>query len=79
MNHPTLMSKNTKLSVVETETEKYPFEYRLPLKFGGRVVKDVTVFRVSLTLEDKGRKKSSHGLGEMTMGTAWAPYSRAMA
>ncbi|MEI8213544.1 MAG: enolase C-terminal domain-like protein [Planctomycetota bacterium] len=66
------MTKNTKLSVVETETEKYPFEYRLPLKFGGRIVKDVTVFRVSLTLEDKGRKKSSHGLGEMTMGTAWA-------
>jgi L-alanine-DL-glutamate epimerase-like enolase superfamily enzyme len=66
------MSKHSKLAVVESETEKYPFAYRFPLKFGGRVVKDVTVFRVSLTLEDKSRKKPSHGLGEMTMGTAWA-------
>jgi L-alanine-DL-glutamate epimerase-like enolase superfamily enzyme len=66
------MSKSTKLSVIETETEKYPFEYRFPLKFGGRIVKDVTVFRVSLTLEDKAKKKTSHGIGEMTLGTAWA-------
>ena len=49
-----------------------PFVYRFPLKFGGRVVKDVTVFRVSLTLEDQARKKTAVGIGEMTMGTAWA-------
>ncbi|MFN7735142.1 MAG: enolase C-terminal domain-like protein [Pirellula sp.] len=66
------MSKNTKLAVVEVESEKYPFNYRFPLKFGGRVVKDVTVFRTTITLEDKNRKKTSHGIGEMTMGTAWA-------
>ena len=66
------MSKTTKLAVVEVESEKYPFNYRFPLKFGGRVVKDVTVFRTTLTLEDKNRKKSCHGIGEMTLGTAWA-------
>jgi L-alanine-DL-glutamate epimerase-like enolase superfamily enzyme len=66
------MSKNTKVSVAEAESEKFHFAYRFPLKFGGRVVNDVTVFRAAITLEDKARKKTAHGLGEMTMGTAWA-------
>ncbi|AMV33513.1 hypothetical protein VN12_15405 [Pirellula sp. SH-Sr6A] len=66
------MSKSTKLTIVEAESEKFPFVYRTPLKFGGRVVKDVTVFRTSLTIEDKAKKKTAVGMGEMTMGTAWA-------
>jgi L-alanine-DL-glutamate epimerase-like enolase superfamily enzyme len=66
------MSKNTKVAVAEAESEKFHFNYRFPLKFGGRVVNDVTVFRAAITLEDKGRKKTAHGIGEMTMGTAWA-------
>jgi len=66
------MSKNSKISVTEVEFEKFPFIYRSPLKFGGRVVKDVTVFRTTVTIEDKGKKKVAHGMGEMTMGTAWA-------
>ena len=66
------MSKNSKITVTEVEFEKFPFIYRSPLKFGGRVVKDVTVFRTALTIEDKSKKKMAHGMGEMTMGTAWA-------
>ncbi|MFN6163821.1 MAG: enolase C-terminal domain-like protein [Planctomycetota bacterium] len=66
------MSKNTKVAVAEAESEKFHFNYRFPLKFGGRVVNDVTVFRAAITLEDKGKKKTAHGIGEMTMGTAWA-------
>jgi L-alanine-DL-glutamate epimerase-like enolase superfamily enzyme len=65
------MSKS-KIAVVEAESEKFPYLYRSPLKFGGRVVKDVTVFRVALSLEDQNSKKKAHGIGEMTMGTAWA-------
>jgi hypothetical protein len=65
------MSKS-QLVVVEAESEKFPYLYRFPLKFGGRVVNDVTVFRVLLTLEDQSTKKRAHGIGEMTMGTAWA-------
>ncbi len=65
------MSKS-KIAVVETESEKFPYVYRFPLKFGGRVVKDVTVFRVLVTLEEQSSKKTAHGIGEMTMGTAWA-------
>ena len=65
------MSKS-KISVVEAESEKFPFLYRFPLKFGGRVVNDVTVFRAVVTLEEQSGKKKAHGIGEMTMGTAWA-------
>ena len=65
------MSKS-KIAVVEAESEKFPYLYRSPLKFGGRVVKDVTVCRVALSLEDQNTKKKAHGIGEMTMGTAWA-------
>ena len=65
------MSKS-KIAVVEAESEKFPYLYRSPLKFGGRVVKDVTVFRVALSLEDQNTKKKAHGIGEMTMGKAWA-------
>ena len=72
------MSKHTKISVTEVEFEKFPFIYRSPLKFGGRVVKDVTVFRTTLTLEDKSKKKIAFGMGEMTMGTAWAWPSKVL-
>ncbi|MEQ1830532.1 MAG: enolase C-terminal domain-like protein [Pirellula sp.] len=72
------MSKNSKISVVESETEKFPFVYRSPLKFAGRVVKDVTVFRTTLAIEDKAKKKTAYGMGEMTMGTAWAWPSKTL-
>jgi L-alanine-DL-glutamate epimerase-like enolase superfamily enzyme len=67
-----------KFAIVESESEKFPFVYRTPLKFGGRIVKDVTTFRTTVTLEDKGRKKTAFGMGEMTMGTAWAWPSKTL-
>jgi L-alanine-DL-glutamate epimerase-like enolase superfamily enzyme len=70
------MSK--KIAILESESEKFPFVYRSPLKFGGRVVKDVTTFRTTITIEDKGKKKTAIGMGEMTMGTAWAWPSKAL-
>lgn len=72
------MSKNSKIHVVEAESEKFPFVYRSPLKFANRIVKDVTVFRTTLTLEDKNKKKTAFGMGEMTMGTAWAWPSKTL-
>ena len=53
---------------LQLRTETY--DYRTPMKFGGRVVKDVTVLSVDCdaeTLAGRGR-----GLGSMTMGVAWA-------
>ncbi|MEM9589328.1 MAG: hypothetical protein AAGA03_18755, partial [Planctomycetota bacterium] len=46
------------------------FQYRTPMKFGGRVVEDVTVLTVDCDAESgRGRGK---GVGSMTMGVAWA-------
>ncbi len=51
------------------------FRYRTPMKFGGRVVEQVTVANVLCNGTLRGGKspRQSHtGLGSMTMGVAWA-------
>ena len=46
-------------------------DYRAPIKFGGRVVVDVTLLDVRVTVETrKGRRAT--GTGSMPMGNAWA-------
>ena len=58
-----------KLAEISFETEQ--FNYRSPMKFGGRVVEDVVVLHVDTTIEDdSGRRASGHG--SMTMGNIWA-------
>ncbi len=42
------------------------------MKFGGRVVEDVCVLRAEVTVTRAGTKKKHKGIGEMTMGNAWA-------
>lgn len=49
-------------------TESY--DYRTPMKFGGRVVTDVTIASVDCDVETKSG--SATGFGSMTMGVAWA-------
>ncbi len=49
-------------------TERY--DYRTPMKFGGRVVKDVTV--ASVDCQAESGKGPARGFGSMTMGVAWA-------
>ena len=46
------------------------YEYRSPMKFGGRVVTDVTVLSVDCEAETQAGRAT--GLGSMTMGVAWA-------
>ena len=47
------------------------FQYRSPMKFGGRVVEDVVVYHVDCWLEnDSGQTVQGHG--SMTMGNIWA-------
>ncbi len=47
------------------------FAYRSPIKFGGRVVTDVTVFDVAVDVETPLGRQAT-GWGSMTMGNAWA-------
>lgn len=54
-------------------TESY--RYRVPIKFGGRVVDDVTLLNVEAACETRGGKRidlAHGGFGSMTLGVAWA-------
>lgn len=46
-------------------------DYRTPMKFGGRVVVDVTVMNVTVNVETRDGR-SGEGTGSMPMGNAWA-------
>ena len=65
------MSKATdiRLTHVRCETERY--DYRSPMKFGGRVVRDVVLLNVHADVESRGGRRGS-GFGSMTMGNIWA-------
>ena len=65
------MSKPTdiRLTNVRYETERY--DYRSPMKFGGRVVHDVVLFNVHAEVESRDGKRGT-GFGSMTMGNIWA-------
>lgn len=61
------MTALTRFSLnLRTET----YQYRTPMKFGGRVVNDVTV--LSADCDGETTSSSGLGLGSMTMGVAWA-------
>ena len=54
------------------------YRYRVPIKFGGRVVDDVTVLNVEAGCETRGGRRADVdgkvdvGFGSMTLGVAWA-------
>lgn len=63
------MSNSFCLKEVKTSQER--FNYRSPMKFGGRVVEDVVVYHVEAVLENhQGEIAAGHG--SMTMGNIWA-------
>ncbi len=60
----------TDLARFELRLDQHSYAYRTPMKFGGRVVTDVTVLSVECEAESGvGR---AIGLGSMTLGVAWA-------
>ena len=66
------MGNPSDITIREVENSSRSFVYRQPMKFGGRVVEDVTVLRVEIQVTREGTKKKVKGIGEMTMGNAWA-------
>jgi L-alanine-DL-glutamate epimerase-like enolase superfamily enzyme len=66
------MSKSTDISVQSVVNSTASFNYRQPMKFGGRVVEDVCVLRTEIEITSAAGKKKGIGIGEMTMGNAWA-------
>lgn len=60
----------TDLKRFRLELRTETFRYRTPMKFGGRVVTDVTALSVDCEAETQASR--AVGLGSMTMGVAWA-------
>jgi L-alanine-DL-glutamate epimerase-like enolase superfamily enzyme len=66
------MGKASDISLKTVTNSTRSFDYRQPMKFGGRVVEDVCVLRTEVTVTQVGGRKKTKGIGEMTMGNAWA-------
>jgi L-alanine-DL-glutamate epimerase-like enolase superfamily enzyme len=63
--------KSTDVRITEISGSQQPLAYRTPIKFGGRVVRAVTVVDVSVTVKTRdGRTGKGHG--SMPMGATWA-------
>ncbi len=62
-------STNVRLCQVTSETERY--QYRAAMKFGGRVVTDVTLLHVTVDVETRGGRRG-RGYGSMPMSNVWA-------
>lgn len=66
-----LMSKPTDIRICEVAPATGRFNYRTPIKFGGRVVKAVELLDVHLTVETRDGRKGA-GFGSMPIGNVWA-------
>ena len=71
------MSKSTDIKIKQVRYETEEIRYRAPMKFGGRVVEDVTLLHVFADVETADGRVGS-GVGSMPMGNVWAwPSSQA--
>jgi len=65
------MGKRTDIRLLEVHSVTEQFDYRVPIKFGGRVLRDVTLLHVTATVETAGGR-GGEGFGSMPMGNVWA-------
>jgi L-alanine-DL-glutamate epimerase-like enolase superfamily enzyme len=65
-----MLPTDATIKQVSATTVHYP--YRAPMKFGGRIVEAAVLQRVRVQLEDRAGKRQASGVGEMTLGSAWA-------
>ena len=71
------MPKSTDISLKQVHCHTEEIRYRAPMKFGGRVVTDVTLLHVTAEVETADGRVGK-GLGSMPMGNVWAwPSQRA--
>jgi L-alanine-DL-glutamate epimerase-like enolase superfamily enzyme len=66
------MAKASDISLKKVVNSTCNYEYRQPMKFGGRVVENVCILRTEVTVVAGAGRKKIKGTGEMTMGNAWA-------
>jgi len=63
--------KSTDIQIVQTSCTTQEFAYRSPMKFGGRVVRDVVILDATVTVLSRSGQTGT-GFGSMTMGNIWA-------
>jgi L-alanine-DL-glutamate epimerase-like enolase superfamily enzyme len=66
-----IVNPSSDVRIREVKTAFQKFDYRSPMKFGGNVVKGVTLLDVEMVVENRIGKVAS-GHGSMTMGNVWA-------
>ena len=64
------MGKLTDFRIVEVSCQTQRIDYRTPMKFGGRVVQDVTLLHVCADVETVGGARGQ-GWGSMPLGNVW--------
>lgn len=65
------MSKLTDIHLLEVTSNTEHIDYRMPIKFGGRVMNDVTLLNVTVDVETTDGRRG-RGFGSMPMGNVWA-------
>ncbi len=65
------MTKTTDIFLSEVQTSTERIEYRVPMKFGGRVVVDVVLLDVQVAVTTRDGR-SARGHGSMPLGNVWA-------
>ena len=71
------MAKPTDIRIVGVSAQTEHFDYRMPIKFGGRALSDVLLFHVTVEVETRNGQRGQ-GFGSMPMGNIWSwPSSRA--
>jgi len=65
------MTKPTDITIKSAACSTTRTDYRVPIKFGGRVVNDVTQLHVQVDVETRDGRHGT-GTGSMPMGNAWA-------
>ncbi len=63
--------KSTDITIRELTCATEFYAYRTPMKFGGRVLNDITIFTVDALTENR-LGEQARGRGSMTIGNAWA-------
>ncbi len=71
------MPKSTDIRLLQVATSTQQYAYRAPIKFGGRVVTDVTLLEVRVEAETRDGRRG-WGVGSMPMGNAWAWPSKVL-
>ncbi|MHB8867048.1 MAG: enolase C-terminal domain-like protein [Pirellulaceae bacterium] len=65
------MPKSTDIRLQDVSCSTTRIDYRVPIKFGGRVVRDVTLLDVSVVVETRDGRRGT-GRGSMPIGHVWA-------